>query len=100
MHKRVLHVEVLGVVENGDGLVGRSSDRGRGVLLGHGVTILCDSRHGGLRMWKGGNGEKGKIEGEAGAVESKSGGGEDFRVRKAQQSGGLERASGGEMRWD
>lgn len=47
MHERVLDVEVLGVVENGDRLIGGGNDRGRGVLIGHSVTILCDGRHGG-----------------------------------------------------
>lgn len=41
VHERVLHIEVLGVVEDGDSLVGG----GRGVLISHRVTILCHSRH-------------------------------------------------------
>lgn len=87
VHERVLDVEVLGVVENGDRLVGRGSDRGRCVLIGHGVTILCDSRHGGLMfVERRGRGRKKDLKG-GGRLESKGGGGEDFLVRKAQESG-------------
>lgn len=45
VHERVLHVEVLGVMEDGD-LVRRGGDRRDGILVRHGVTILHGS-HGG-----------------------------------------------------
>lgn len=45
VHERVLHGEVLGVMEDGD-LVRRGGDRRGGILVRHGVTILHGS-HGG-----------------------------------------------------
>lgn len=46
MHKRVLHVELLGVVEDGDGIT-RLGIGGRSILIGHdGGAVLCDSGHG------------------------------------------------------
>ena len=54
VHKRVLHVEVLGVVENGDGIASLIIGDRSGVLIGHSrSTILCDGSHGEL-MWRGG----------------------------------------------
>lgn len=85
MHERVLDVEVLGIVENGNRLIGGGSDRGGGILIGHSVTILCDSRHDGLRfVEKRGRGRRKDLKG-GGRLESTAG--RDFQVRKAQQSG-------------
>ena len=46
MHKRVLHVEVIGVVEDSDGITSLSlGDRSR-VLIGNSrSTVFCDSSH-------------------------------------------------------
>lgn len=46
MHKRVLHVEVIGVVENGDGITSLSLGDRSGVLIGNNrSTVFCDSSH-------------------------------------------------------
>lgn len=48
MHKWVLHVEVLGVVEDGDDLIRLGGDCGSNIFIGDGrVAILGDSSHGG-----------------------------------------------------
>lgn len=67
MHKRVLHVEVIGVVENSDGITSLSlGDRG-GVLIGNSrSTVFCDSSHDEW-IWRGGG------------IESESRRGENFR---------------------
>lgn len=54
MHKRVLHVEVIGVVEDSDSITSLSLGDGGGVLIGNSrSTIFCDGSHSEW-MWRGG----------------------------------------------
>lgn len=56
VHKRMLHVEVIGVVENGNGITLSLGDGG-GVLIGHSrSTILSNGGHGEW-MWSGKRGD-------------------------------------------
>ena len=54
VHEGVLHIEVLGVVEDGHDLIGRRGGRS-GILIGHGRrAILGDGSHSEMGMKKGG----------------------------------------------
>ena len=53
VHKRVLHVEVIGVVEDSNGITSLSLGDRSGVLVGHSrSTIFCDGSHSEW-MWRG-----------------------------------------------
>lgn len=53
VHKRVLHVEVIGVVEDSDGITSLSfSDRNRVLISNSRSTVFCDGSHDEW-MWRG-----------------------------------------------